>query len=611
MNAARSAESCRLRSRPDRFAFCRLGRGRQPAALAAAVLVLSACGAGDAGPLVVSRPGGPGRLLTELSAQVSDKGVTLSWEVDEDLAHRVTEFTCVYRTPAHARLGVGGSVACGDHPSGPDDRGRTVAELPEYGEYLFEVTALITGEPVIPWPERALNLTLVVTRDHAGPPGPTNAVTGTGPVVFGCGPDDGVGDASAGRPWQQSQIVTAEHLTHYPGRGWAPGGDSDAPPEWPEPTPLGILFDQAGLDGSVIDQALSGDGSAPADGDSAADGGSAADRAADVLADDSALVPLARASAGTKALLRPDDAGTGWQLRLHTSYPFGADYVYGPAHAVTGWSDPSHPTAWAELYNRTDCPPPSGPDATHDVALALSGDAGGGRRLEHSGYGWWAVAPVGMFPERIVATKAGLAFGEPAAALPATTPGSWHGRVSGHLFWDRQRFALAGDITLTLTPAGASTQLSGRIDNVMLHPLDHPSLEPQPQPPLPWRSLMLDVGGPQETAWSGTAAAGEQPSGRTAATPMTDAAAGEQPSGRTDATPMTDAAAGEQPTGRTPAMSASGAFAGDWHAAVYGPDSREIAGRLRLWTPLPDGADPATDWPQQAVLVAGFGAVAR
>ncbi len=544
---------------------------RWGAGLVVAALLLSACGGSDPGPVVVSAPYGPERLLTELSAQVTPEGVKLAWKVDEARAHRIIGFTCVYRTPAHARLGVSGSVACGGHNSGADARSRTVAGLPEYGEYLFEVTAQFEGSPVIEWPKRALNVTLAVTRGHAGPAGPDAAVTGTGPVVFGCGPNDGVGDASEGRPWQQAQIVSAEHLTHYPGRGWAPGGDSDAPPEWPDPPALGDLFDEAGLDGQAIDQALTG-GDSAAGGDSGSNGDSAAGRAADVLADDSALVPLARASAGTKALVRPGADG-GWELRLHTSYPFGADYVFGPAHAVPGWGDPAQPAAWAGLWNRTDCPPTDNPNATHDVALALSDDAGKGRRLEHSGYGWWAVAPVGMFPERIVATKAGLSFGD-LAAHPPQPPVSWQGRVSGHLFWNQQRFALAGDITLTLAPAGASAHLSGRIHNVVLTPLDHTSLQPQPDPPVPWRSLVLEVGGPHETAWSGAAAVGEQPTGP-----------------------------------NTPALPEPDAFTGDWHAQAHGPEAQEIAGRLRLWTPLAPGADPDSGWPAQAVIVAGFGAV--
>ena len=53
----------------------------------------------------------------------------------------------------------------------------------------------------------------------------------------------------------------------------------------------------------------------------------------------------------------------------------------------------------------------------------------------------------------------------------------------------------------------------------------------------------------------------------------------------------------------------AGTFRGDWLAALHGPGGTEAAGRLRLWTPLPAGADPVTDWPRQAVLVAGFGAV--
>ena len=55
-------------------------------------------------------------------------------------------------------------------------------------------------------------------------------------------------------------------------------------------------------------------------------------------------------------------------------------------------------------------------------------------------------------------------------------------------------------------------------------------------------------------------------------------------------------------------MPGANAFRGDWRAAAYGPAAREVAGRLRLWTVLAAGADPVTDWPEQALLVAGFGA---
>ena len=528
--------------------------------LVAAALVLGSCGGGDSTPVAVVAGYEPDWLLTELSAQTTSEGVVLRWKVDEARAHRITGFTCVYRTPSHARLGVSGTVGCGDAYSGPEARQRTVAGLPEYGEYLFEVTAQFGGTPVIEWPLRALQVQIDVTQEHAGPPGPAQAVTGTGPVVIGCGPGDGPGIASPDSPWQLDDIVAAEHLTHYPGRGWAPGGDSDAPPDWPDPPTLAQLFDEAGLDGQVVQQALAGSDA----------GGNAA---ADLLADDSSTVPLGRASAGTKALLRPGpEPEHGWQLRLHTSYPFGADYAYDGRHAVAGWDDADHPAAWAKLWNRTDCPPAHNPDAIHDVALALSNDAGGGRRLEHSGYGWWAVAPVGMFPERIVATKAGLAFGAPATA-PPEAPATYRGRASGHLFWDQQRFALAGDLTLALERAGGAAGLAGRIDNVVVIPLDHESLQPRPGPPTRWPSLVLETGEPNHTAWKGASAVSEQP-----------------------------------PAPSATALPAPAPLTGDWHAWAHGPGGTEIAGRLRLWTPLGPDAAPDADWPAQAVLVAGFGA---
>ena len=54
---------------------------------------------------------------------------------------------------------------------------------------------------------------------------------------------------------------------------------------------------------------------------------------------------------------------------------------------------------------------------------------------------------------------------------------------------------------------------------------------------------------------------------------------------------------------------APNAFLGDWQAAVHGPEAVEVAGRLRLWTPLAEGADAAVERSGQAVAVAGFGAV--
>lgn len=502
------------------------------------------------------------RLLTALEAAAGPDGVLLTWEVDEALAESVTAFTCVYRTPAHLRLGVSGAVPCSPLRSPPDARSRTVAGLPEYGDYDFEVVAEVAGEPAIPWPERALRVRVAVTEDLAGPPGAGRAVTGEGPLVEGCGPGDGVGDASEGRPWRRAEIVSAAHLTHYPGRGWSAGGDPAAAPEWPEPPSLADLFDEAGLDGDTVREALDA-------------GGDPEDRqaAAAQIADDRSLPALARAAAGTKALLRPGPEG--WELRLHTSYPFGADYVYRAEHAVAGWDDPAHPALGPALWQREGCPPRDNPDATHDVALALSDAAAGDRRLAHSGYGWWAVAPVGMFPERIVATKGGLSFGDPAPGLPEAGT-RWSGRVAGHLFWDQRRFALAADLALTLDRIDGEPLLEGRITDVMLVPLDPDSLEPLEGPTLRWRSLGLQ-GAPigEDGAWSGLLQVGPEPE--------------------------------DAPT----EMPAGAAFRGDWRAAAYGPDAGEIAGRLRLWTPLPEGADPNTDWPRQVVLVAGFGGSIR
>ena len=538
--------------------------GRWCAGLVAAALALSACGGDESGPVAVSVGSEPGRLLTELSAQATSGGVVLRWKVDEAQAHRITGFTCVYRTPGHARLGVAGSVACGGANSGAEARQRTVAGLPEYGEYLFEVTAQFQGTPVIEWPKRALQVQLEVTQDHSGPPGPAAAVTGEGPVVFGCGPGDGPGIPSPDRPWRQSQIVSAEHLFQLPAWGWQPGGDTATPPEWPEPSHLRELTAQAGVDGQAFQQAPGGDGTG-----AQVDGGAVAALAAD----DGFAAVVAHAAAVSKTLLRPgSEPDGGWELRLHTGIPFGADYTYAPRHAVAGWGDPTHPVAWAELWNRTDCPPPVLADAVHDVALALSDDAGGNRRLEHSGYGWWAVVPVGFMPERIVAAQAALAYGDPATAPQA--PATYRGRASGHLFWNQQRYALAGDLTLTLERAGGTARLAGRIESVVVVPLDHDSLQPRPGPPTPWTSFVLEAGAPDSnSAWSGPASVGQPP-----------------------------------PDPSTPALPTPEAFAGDWHASAHGPDAQEIAGRLRLWTPLAEGADPNTDWPAQAVLVAGFGA---
>lgn len=530
------------------------------AGLAVATALALAAGAATTTPTPAAAQEDAPRLLTGLTAEAGPDGVALAWTVDEDRAHRIAGFTCVYRTPAHLRTGVSGAVPCADERSPADARAATVANLPEYGEYEFELVAVErAGGPGIPWPLRALRARAQVTEAVAGPAGPGRAVTGAGPLVESCGPGDGPGDAAPARPWRLGEIVSAAHLTHYPGRGWTPGGDPDTPPDWPDMPPMTELMAGTGLDAAPMRQVMAGEGADP-------------EAIARTIADARFDAVLARAGAATKALLRPGPDG-GHELRLHTSYPFGADYLYRSRHAVPGWADAGHAAAWPELWNRSDCPPLHWPDGTHDVALALSDAAGGGRRLAHSGYGWWAVAPVGMFPERIVATKGGISFGEPSPEAPEAGA-AWRGRLSGHLFADRRRFAVAGDVTLTLERADGETRLAGRIENVVLAPLDAKSLQPDAVPALPWRDLALEAAPAEDDAWSGAAGVEAQ---------------------------SPDAAPGTPPV--------PDAFRGDWRAAAHGPDAGEIAGRLRLWTPLPDGADPRTAWPEQAVLVAGFGAV--
>ena len=477
------------------------------------------------------------RLLTGLTAAAGPDGVALTWQVDESRADHIAGFSCVYRTPGHLKTGVSGAVPCGAD-SAAAARGRTVAGLPEYGTYLFELVAETAPSEGIPWPERALHVTIAVTEALAGPPGV--AVTGAGPLVETCGPN---GDAAP--PWRLDQVVSAEHLSHPPGLGWVPGGDSAVAPDWPEPPSFRELMGEARLSRAL-------------------DAPKGADAAASIRA------VMARAER-TKALLRPG-AGGGWEMKLHSSYPFGGAYTYAPRHAVRGWAQSGDGVLSPRLFNRTSCPPPEAPDATHDVALAMADAAGDGRRLRHSGYGWWTVAPVGVLPERVVAAKAGLFFGAPADASPEAGM-RWRGRLSGHLFFDRRRWALAGEVVLEAGLIDGEPALSGRIDNIALVPLDAKSLRPGAGAPRRLPAFVLEAGPAVDGAWSGVV--------------------------RIDSS-----GPGAAPEG----LPGANAFRGDWQAAIHGPGAAEVTGRLRLWTPLAEGADPSAAWQAQAVLVAGFGA---
>ena len=493
-----------------------------------------------------ARAGDGARLLTGLAAEAGPAGVVLNWTVDERRAERIAGFACAYRTPAHLRLGATGAVPCPGGPSPAGMRTRTVVELPEYGEYLFEVVALAAPGSAVAWPLRALDARVAVTAALAGPPGPDRAVSGAGPQVESCAPEE-----PAGRAWRRAEQVSAGHLTHYPGRGWRAGGDAAAPWDWPEAPALPALFAETGLDPAPLQAAMAGAGVDPA-------------AMAAMLADARFETVLARAAAGTRALLRTRADGAR-VLRLHTSYPFGADYLFEARHAVAGWSDAGHTAGWPGLWRRSECPPPGRPAATHDVALALSTDAGSERRLAHAGYGWWTVAPVGLMPGRVLAAKAGLSFGAPAPDAPAAGM-RWRGRVSGHLFHERRRYMLAADIALELRPGG----LTGSIANLVLAPLDERSLRPGAAfSAVDGRALALYAAlATEDGSWSGTLE-------------------------------LTDAWAG---------LPGPDGLRGDWRAEAHGPGAAEIAGRLRLWTPLPAGVDPTRAWPDQAVLAAGFGA---
>ena len=142
------------------------------------------------------------------------------------------------------------------------------------------------------------------------------AVAGAGPLVEACRPDD----TAPRRPWRLDEIVSAAHLTHYPGNGWTPGGDPAVPPDWPEPRPVAELVAEAGVDAEPLRQALSGVGADP-------------EALARMLADKRSGGAISDIGAGTKALLRPGPAG-GWDLRLHSSYPFGDDYAFGAARTA-------------------------------------------------------------------------------------------------------------------------------------------------------------------------------------------------------------------------------------------------------------------------------------
>ena len=164
-----------------------------------------------------------------------------------------------------------------------------------------------------PGPGRALRVRVAVTEALAGAPGPGRAVSGAGPLVEGCRPDEDQNAPS----WRLDQVVSDIHLTHPPGVGWSPAGDPSVAPDWPEPLPLAEFAAAAGIDLEAVG------------GDSAA--------TARTIAEAAKSPAFARASATTRALLRTRPDG-GRELKLHSSYPYGDVYDFTAAHAVPGWA---------------------------------------------------------------------------------------------------------------------------------------------------------------------------------------------------------------------------------------------------------------------------------
>ena len=555
--AASRAARCDGPERRPSPAASRLARGCRAAACLLGLAALGFAGGG----MAQDAP----RLLTGLSAAAGPTGVTLAWSVDETRADRIAGFTCVYRTPGHLETGAPGSVACAPEPSPAGARALTVAGLPEYGEYLFELVALTGPGPGIPWPLRALQARVAVTEEAAGAAGPGRAVTGTGPLVESCRP----AATASRRPWRLDEIVSAAHLTHFPGRGWSPAGDPAAPPEWPEPTPLPALVAAAGLDAGPVRQALAGEGM---------------DREAlaRTLADERFVDAVARAGLGTKALLRRGRDG-GHELRLHSSYPFGDDYAFGAAHAVPGWGDDAHPRCarrcgTGRTARRRGGRTPSTTWRWRWPTMPAAGGAGAcGLRLVGGRPGRDVPRAHRGDPGGPVLRRAGVraAGGRTPRGRDALDRAPGRPPVLGPAPLGRGGRGVAGAAARARHAAA-----SGRVEDLVLAPVDAKTLEPAAGPGARLPALALGAGRQTEGAgpsgaWSGA---------------LTLETAG--------------AAAGEALAG----FPAAGAFRGDWLAALHGPVGAELAGRLRLWTPLPAGADPTVGWPGQAVLVAGFGA---
>ena len=219
----------------------------------------------------------------------------------------------------------------------------------------------------------------------------------SGPLVEGCGPEDGADATRRAAPLAARRRSSRRRTSPTtPARGWSAGGDaSAAPPAWPDMPPMTDLMAETGMDPAPVRRAIGRRRHRPSRGAGARRWPTPAS------------TPCWRGPRrATKALLRPGRDG-GRELRLHTSYPFGSDYLFEAEHAVPGWGDAEPPGCLAGAVEPDQTARRStGPTAPTTWRWRSPTPPADGRRLAHSGYGWWTVAPVGMFPERIVAAKA-------------------------------------------------------------------------------------------------------------------------------------------------------------------------------------------------------------
>ena len=372
------------------------------------------------------------------------------------------------------------------------------------------------------------------------------------------------GPDSSPPAWNVRDIVTDRFLVHPPGLGWKPGGTDERRPLAETVADFATLL----TGGKELLAAMAASSSDPRE---------TAVLAELLAGEPSALELLAKAHFDTKALLRR--GADGHRLRFHSRLPFHGDYAFGAGDRVAGWGDAGSRLVWPDLFRLVDRPPEreNWQHALHTVSLAWAVAAGAGAALDHSGYGWWTIAPVGVSPGRMLAVKGGLDWGVSTDPREGPPDGAlWRGRATGHVFSQLRRWALTGDAVLRAARTPRGVALSGRIENVRIVPLDAATLAPRAAEAGAWHAFDLDAAQADGTSrWNGLVALEAPPSGVTGPRPDTPH--------------------------------------GDWSGAFYGPQTAEVAGQWRIWTDPPGGADElgnvgAAQWRRQVLAVGGFGA---